>query len=941
MSALDVLKTAASVATGTLEGALPPRLVRFTLEYQDAPKVDEERRRIATLLESATFELTPLDADLPRFLVLQFPGVARTISTPTLYAMASELTRALDLVSCVPDIGATFVVDPDPEHPISESAAGDQILRITCLAADDASLAKVWAIENIRADVAWAKTKGAGILVAQPDTGIARHPELDATAFDLSKAKNILDNSNDVTDPLQSGLGNPGHGTATSSVVVSRTSGSISGAAPEATLVPIRCVESVILGIDGAPLARAIAHARRIGADVISMSLGGPFYHAAIGAALELAVADGVIVIAAAGNCVQPFVVYPASDQNVIALAGIDHDDQPWRGTSRGPKVDVAAPAENVFVARRTPGDNGIGTVAPSQGTSFATALTAGVAALWLAHFGRAAVRAEAARRGTNVHQLFRAALRASARPPKTGTWDKNRFGSGIVDAAALLALPLAAIPSVHPAAQIAADTGPEAEVAAVMTEAAARRHDGFDWKRHGAEAVYLATDAWRRTSKDFNMLVESSAKPRPSFELTETAPAYLRNVLARAATAPAVRPPAVGEPMRRQTVRILGSKGREGPESSARISVEAATANLRGSGMRDLQDLTESVFAKLDTEAVAGPDDGARAMRRSVLENAERVVRRLVDTAENTLDRNDKVTLEALVKIKDRPALRVVGGTVDPNDPLFGEWGGSLVATPELPQLTGAVGRIDADGDHIGTGFVIAAGIAMTNRHVLEAIAEEVQGAGAQAPRWVFSCNEPTIDFSETADGSRRFKITGIVAAGADPIHGRVAFSQLDMALLAVEATNAAGEPLPQPIPPIADRPDLSQKQELFTIGFPARPSTSAMVDPNIGEFSLEVSKRLGQIFGLNYGRKYLSPGRVEQAEDIAGDSRHWVFTHDATTLGGNSGSCVVRLLDVLGAAGLHFGGQTLTANYAHSLASVRASGALSALDGPEFDWR
>jgi hypothetical protein len=936
MSALDVLKAVASVAHGGLEGALPPRLVRFTLEYAETPEIDAERRRIEAFLGGAGFELARLDADLPRFLVLQFPGVARTIATPTLYRMASELAGGLYLASCVPDIGATFVVDPDPEHPITESAAGDAVLRITCLAAEDPALPKSWAIESLRADRAFAKTKGAGIVIAQPDTGIAVHPELDAAAFDLSKAKNILDNSSDPTDPLRSGLGNPGHGTATSSVVISRGAGQISGSAPEATLVPIRCVESVILGIDGAPLARAIAHARRVGADVISMSLGGPFYHPAIGAALEQAVTAGIIVVAAAGNCVQPFVVYPASDPNVIALAGVDHEDQPWRGTSRGPKVDVAAPAENVFTARRTPDDGGIGTVAPSQGTSFATALTAGVAALWLAHFGRDGVRAEARRRGITVHQLFRAALKASARPPRSGTWDQTSFGSGIVDAEALLDLPLAAIPAAMPVPESVAATGLEADVSAVMIEAVARRRNGFDWRRHGAEAVYLATDAWRRTSPGYNMLVESSAKPRPSFDLGSAAPAYLRNVLAQADAAPAIRPPVVTEPMRREVIRSLGSKGTDGPESSARISVESATQHLRGGGLHDLQQIAADAFARLDlTEA----DGEARAMRASVLESTERVVRRVMDAGEHALDSDDRVTLEALVKLKDRPALRVVNGTVDPTDPLFGEWGGSLIATPELPELTGAVGRINADGEHIGTGFVVGAGIIMTNRHVLEAIAEEVRGAGA--PRWVFSCNEPTIDFSETADGSGRFKLTGIAAAGADPIQGRVIFSHLDMALLVVETTNAAGKQLPRAISPIADRPDLAQKQDLFTIGFPARPSTSAMLDPRTGSFSLEVSKRLGRIFSLSYGRKYLSPGRVEQPSLLEGDPKHWVFTHDATTLGGNSGSCVVRLVDVLGAAGLHFGGQTLTANYAHSLAAVRASGALPVLDGQEIQWR
>jgi hypothetical protein len=589
MSALEVLKAAASVGYGALEGALPPRILRFTLEYGGIADLEAERRRLAALLEAQGFELSYLDEDLPAFLLLQFPGVPRTISTPTLFAMADALARDLGLASCVPDVGSTFVDDPGQDQPITESAIGDGILRLTCFAAKNPALPIAWALESIRADKAWAKTKGAGSLIAQLDTGIAFHPEVDPGAFDLAKAANILDNTSDPTDPLRAGSGNPGHGTATSSVAISRAAGRLSGAAPAATLAPIRCVESVILGVDGAPLAKAIAHARRIGADVISMSLGGPFYHPALGAALERAAKDGIIIVAAAGNCVQPFVVYPASDKNVIALAGVDCDDRPWKGTSRGPKVDVAAPAENVFAARRKPGDGGLGTIEPSQGTSFATALTAGVAALWIARFGRAAVRREAERREITVQELFRSALRASARAPKSGAWDRSKFGSGIVDAEALLDLALADIPAPRPAPTADADQGLEWSVAAVMTEAARRPEDGFDWRRHGAEAVYLATDAWLRTSPTHFMLAESASKPKPTFDLAATAPAYLRDALARGETAPAMRSPIVSEPSRREALRNLGAKSAQGSESSGRISIEAATRNLRNGGMKDL----------------------------------------------------------------------------------------------------------------------------------------------------------------------------------------------------------------------------------------------------------------------------------------------------------------------------------------------------------------
>src|SRR5205807_6175189 len=114
-------------------------------------------------------------------------------------------------------------------------------------------------------------------------------------------------------------------------------------------------------------------------------------------------------------------------------------------------------------------------------------------------------------------------------------------------------------------------------------------------------------------------------------------------------------------------------------------------------------------------------------------------------------------------------------------------------------------VGRIDAGGDHVGTGFLIGPGIAVTNRHVLEAIAEEVRGAAAT--RWIFPDQNPTIDFAEAADGSRRFQIMAVLAAGLDSTNGLVNFAHLDMALLAIEPTNAAGQPLPPPLGVIGNK--------------------------------------------------------------------------------------------------------------------------------------
>src|SRR5262249_42476634 len=152
-------------------------------------------------------------------------------------------------------------------------------------------------------------------------------------------------------------------------------------------------------------VARAIDWAVDHGAEVITMSLGGVFSFS-LHRSIARAVQADVIVLAAAGNCVR-FVVWPARFDECLAVAGTNSPDKPWPGSCRGAAVDVAAPGQNVIrasIPRGTgPGGSDVG---QGQGTSFAVALTAGVAALWLAHHGRANLIAEARARGETLQAM-------------------------------------------------------------------------------------------------------------------------------------------------------------------------------------------------------------------------------------------------------------------------------------------------------------------------------------------------------------------------------------------------------------------------------------------------------------------------------------------------------------------------------------------------------
>jgi subtilisin family serine protease len=136
-------------------------------------------------------------------------------------------------------------------------------------------------------------------------------------------------------------------------------------------------------------------------------------------------------------------VVSPANYAEVVAVAATNIRDEPWSGSSHGRLVDVSAPGESVHTARARKGPTGpVFSVGRSAGTSFSVALTAGVAALWLAHHGRENLIATYGKAA--LQAVFIDLVRTTARRP-TG-WDSSQYGAGIVDANALLARPLPAV---------------------------------------------------------------------------------------------------------------------------------------------------------------------------------------------------------------------------------------------------------------------------------------------------------------------------------------------------------------------------------------------------------------------------------------------------------------------------------------------------------------
>ena len=303
---------------------------------------------------------------------------------------------------------------------------------------------------------------GEGAVIVQIDTGVTPHPLLGGPDFsfvDVHAADDLFGAGHRNIDPLLGGfLRNAGHGTKTSSVIVGRATEElpVSGIAQGAHLVPIRATQSVMLfpkklgelDADANRISRGLYTAARGSGfglrlrpgervDVISMSLGTVPETPGLCQAVKAATDAGIIVVVAAGNQVK-HTVYPAKCPTAIAVAGTTISDTPWSGSAGSREVAIAAPAEAVWTAAVVNGESSC--IEASSGTSFATALVAGLAAEWSVRHplpkDPAVIKANPELL-TGRYKVFRDALRETATRWKNPAW-QEKYGAGIVNATAL-----------------------------------------------------------------------------------------------------------------------------------------------------------------------------------------------------------------------------------------------------------------------------------------------------------------------------------------------------------------------------------------------------------------------------------------------------------------------------------------------------------------------
>jgi endonuclease G, mitochondrial len=260
---------------------------------------------------------------------------------------------------------------------------------------------------------------------------------------------------------------------------------------------------------------------------------------------------------------------------------------------------------------------------------------------------------------------------------------------------------------------------------------------------------------------------------------------------------------------------------------------------------------------------------------------------------------------LESIVLKIGRPVVFVRDNNFRVDGSLIPTWRERLeAARQKLEAAIPSIGRINVKNhptyDWLGTGWLVRPNIVVTNRHVAEQFA--ARDATGGFPFLLNFRRRPigaSIDFRVEYESIavNEFPLVRVLhIEGPDPAP--------DVAFLQVSIEGAsAGALLGTPIPLSSQVPKVGQN--VAVVGYPAR--DSRIPDPDV----------LMSIFGDEFDVKRLAPGEIMRIEG-------GILEHDASTLGGNSGSAVLDM-ETGEAVGLHFAGTYRHANYCVPAAVIR----------------
>lgn len=287
-------------------------------------------------------------------------------------------------------------------------------------------------------------------------------------------------------------------------------------------------------------------------------------------------------------------------------------------------------------------------------------------------------------------------------------------------------------------------------------------------------------------------------------------------------------------------------------------------------------------------------------------LENLRADVR--VDDAVRVLEipseipRPGDAALEAIIWRLGRPVLLVRNDDFDVSELETDTWKARLNQHRDnLRAVVPSVGRVEVKNNPsytwVGTGWVVADDLIVTNRHV----AREFAMRGDQG--FVFRQSflgqmKARLDFREEHQTGEPAEFDIVEVLHIEEEGGP------DLAFLRIDWASNTGCDRRAPVPLGAE---VTEDQMVAVVGYPAKDTRT------------NISDEMDAIFGNIYDVKRLAPGQIMKV--FEGD---WVFAHDCTSLGGSSGS-IVCSMETGEAVGLHFAGREEVANFAVAAPMVK----------------
>ena len=366
-------------------------LTALTLDAQSTPPATTSRSdsEIAAALEQI---------DGVRNATVVGPGVVAVTAEPA--AEVRDRAEAIDGVLTVEEDLIFF--------PSDDARQGEQWALRNTGAASQAGGYRGVADADIAGPAAWTVATGSGTTVAVIDTGVdTNHPDLAARIWTNTAdpcGNGVDDDGNGHVDDCRGwdfgtsdndpnpdlAYSGQAHGTHVAGIVAAATNGvGIVGIAPEASIMALKTANaSGQLSTSG--IIAAIHYARANGADVINLSLGTApgtprSAVASMEAAIDDAVAAGVVVVAASGNNGTDTTyntVWPAGfsvyNSGVITVGASTNSDTKASFSNTGAAVNLLAPG--YFILSTMP-NAGYGFM---SGTSMAAPYTAGAVAVVL-----------------------------------------------------------------------------------------------------------------------------------------------------------------------------------------------------------------------------------------------------------------------------------------------------------------------------------------------------------------------------------------------------------------------------------------------------------------------------------------------------------------------------------------------------------------------------